>query len=183
MESVRKPTNCWCKGTWKAKSHRWGCLRRDANGSLLYCLDCRQEWLSVRKYAASIPMWKKRKRSGMTDQDVLARIKARTLRVREENGLVIVESTTERGTAVLKQIERAVHEYTTYRFVHVSIGGRQKKVAVHRLNWMFHNGPIPKGMHVDHRECRSDTIGNLRLLPAAVNCATNCGTSTEGESF
>ncbi len=178
---VRKPTNCWCKGSWKVKSLRWGCLRRDASGSLLYCMDCRQEWLSVRNYAASIPMWKKRTRSGMTDEGILERIAAGSLRVREENGAVIVESVTAKGTKVLKQIDRAVHEYTTYRFVHISLGGRQKKVAVHRLNWMFHNGRVPEGFHVDHEKDRSDTIGNLRLLPASVNCATNC--QDQGEPF
>ncbi len=171
---IRKPENCWCKGHWKVKSLRWGCLRRDANGSLLYCMDCRHEWLSVRSYAEAIPMWKKRTRSGMTDEDILNRIAAGSLRVREENGLVLVESITDKGTTVLKQIERAVHEYTTYRFVNISFAGRMKKIAVHRLNWIFHNGPVPEGFHVDHEKDRSDTIGNLRLLPAAVNCATNC---------
>ncbi len=171
---MRKPTNCWCKGTWKSKSLRWGCLRRDANGSLLYCKGCRQEWFSVRNYAAAIPMWRKEVRSGMTDQDILERIAAGSLRVREENGAVIVESDSHVGTTILKQIEREVHPYTTYRFVNITCRGRTKKVAVHRLNWMFHNGPVPEGLHVDHKNGRGDVIDNLQLLTPAVNCATNC---------
>ncbi len=183
---IRKPTNCWCKGTWKTKSLRWGCLKRSAGKSLLYCKQCRHEWWSIRGYATEIPLWVKEVRSGMTDQDILDRIAAGSLRVREENGLVVVESTSLKGTTVLKQVEREVHPYTTYRFVNITGGGRKKKIAVHRLNWMFHNGPVPEGFHVDHEKGRSDAIGNLRLLPAAVNCNTNGGPKfdpDQGELF
>lgn len=172
---MRKPANCWRKGDWKSKSLRWGCLRRDAGKSLLYCKVCRHEWWSIRSYAAEIPPWRKEVRSGMTDQDILDRIAAGSLLVREDNGLVIVESISAKlGITALKQIEREVYPYTSYRFVNVTYGGRTKKIAVHRLNWMFHNGPVPQGFHVDHEKDRSDMIGNLRLLPAAKNCATNC---------
>ncbi len=186
MEVMRKPKNCWCKGTRKVKSLRWGCLKRDANGSLLYCKDCRHEWLSVRKYAAAIPMWVKEVRSGMTDQDILDRIAAGSLRVREENGAVIVESDSHKGTAILKQTEHAVHEYTSYRFVNVTSGGRKRKIAVHRLNWIFHNGAVPDGLHVDHKNGRGDVISNLQLLTPAVNCNTNGGPKfdpDQGEMF
>lgn len=170
---MRKPSNCWCKGRWKAKSLRWGCLKRVENRSLLYCKDCRQEWWSIRDYAAEIPMWVKDVRSGMTDQDIMNRIVSGSLRVLEENGRVIVESVSaNRGTTRLKQIERQVHPYTTYRFVNISSGGLQKKVAVHRLNWMFRNRKlVPEGFHVDHVNGRGDVYDNLQLLPGPVNCA------------
>jgi hypothetical protein len=172
---LRKPTNCWCKGGWKAKSLRWGCLKREEDRSLLYCKDCRHEWWSFRSYAASIPMWVKEVRSGMTDQDIMNRIVSGSLRVIERKGLVIVESITpNRGITRLRQIERQVHPYTTYRFVNISCGGLQKKIAVHRLNWMFnHKRLVPEGFHVDHENGRGDVIDNLRLLPAAENCRTN----------
>lgn len=172
---MRKPTNCWCEGAWKVKIPRWGCLKREEKRSLLYCKDCRQEWWSFRRYAASVPMWTKQVRSGLTDQDMMNRIVAGTLRVRERHGKVIVESVTpNRGVVQLKQIERQVHPYTTYRFVVVSAGGLQRKVAVHRLNWMAHHMRlVPAGYHVDHEKGRSDLIRNLRLLPAADNCRTN----------
>ena len=131
----------------------------------------------MKRYAAQIEPWTKDDRSGLTDEDILVRIVAGNLRVSEMNGFVIVESITpNRGTVTLKQIERSVHEYTTYRFVTICAGGKAKKIAVHRLNWMFHNRRVvPEGFHVDHENGRGDVIGNLRLLPAAVNCQTNCG--------
>lgn len=172
---IRKPTNCWCKGSLRDKRLRWGCLKREENRSLLYCKDCRQEWWSVRKYAALIPMWVKRRRVGMTDQDIMNRILSGNLRVIESDGRVLVVSVTpNHGEVVLKQIERQVHPYTTYRFVQINADGTQKKIAVHRLNWMFHHQRlVPEGFHVDHENGRGDVIDNLRLLPAAVNCATN----------
>lgn len=175
MKPMRKPSNCWCKGTWKAKSLHWGCLSRNEVLSLLYCKQCRHEWRSKAAYAVTIPMWVKEKRSGMTDQDIMNRILAGTLRVIERGGKVIVESiTANHGATVLKQIEREVHPYTAYRFVNISAGGLQKKIAVHRLNWMHkHQRLVPDGFHVDHEKGRSDCISNLRLLPAAENCRTN----------
>ena len=172
---MRKPNNCWCVGTWKAKSLRWVCLQRYEGKWVLYCKQCRHEWMSIRRYAAEIPMWVKEVRSGMTDQDVMNRILAGNLRVMEDGGSVIVESITpNHGKTALKQIERQVHPYTTYRFVNISAGGLQKKIAVHRLNWMFHNKRIvPEGFHVDHMNGRGDVFANLRLLPAAENCRTN----------
>jgi hypothetical protein len=171
----RKPSNCWCQGHWKAKSLRWGRLKQEGKRSLLYCKDCRQEWWSIRNYASQIPMWVKEVRSGMTDQDIMNRILSGSLRVLEKKGLVIVESfTPNRGTVSLTQIERQVHPYTTYRFVEISAGGLKKKIAVHRLNWMFHHQRmVPEGFHVDHANGRGDVIDNLRLLPEAENCRTN----------
>jgi hypothetical protein len=174
VEAARKPINCWCQGTWKSKSLRWGCLKREKTRSLLYCKDCRQEWWSIRNYAATIPMWVKDARSGLTDQDIMNRIIYGSLRVIERKGLVIVESITSRGTTRLKQTERQVHPYTTYRFVNICADGKKKKIAVHRLNWMFnHQRLVPEGFHVDHANGRGDVIDNLRLLTVADNCRTN----------
>jgi hypothetical protein len=183
---MRKPSNCWCVGTWKAKSLRWGCLQREGDKSLLYCKQCRHEWWSKRAYVAQVEDWTKEIRSGLTDQDIMNRILAGTLLVTESGGKVVVESITpNRGKTVLKQIEREVHPYTAYRFVQINAAGLQKKIAVHKLNWMFHNRTlVPEGFHVDHENGRGDVIGNLRLLPAAKNCATNCAPKPDqGELF
>ena len=171
---MRRPSNCWCSGTWKAKLPRWGCLKRLGDRSLLYCKVCRQEWWSKKGCAARVPMWEKEVRSGLSDQDILLRLVTGSLRVREEGGLVIVESDSHKGTNVLKQIERQVHQWTTYRFVCICSAGRQKKIAVHRLNWMSHHLKlVPEGFHVDHVNGRGDVFDNLQLLPAAENCRTN----------
>lgn len=43
---------------------------------------------------------------------------------------------------------------------------------VHRIIWEMHNGPIPKGMEVDHvNHVRTDNrIENLRLVSRLENC-------------
>ncbi len=183
---MRKPSTCWCSGRWRDKIARWGCLMRLQDRALLYCKTCRHEWWSKRNYVAQVEDWTKRRRSGMTDQEILERILAGTLLVREEGGRVIVETVGHRGS-VLNQTERAVHQYTTYRFVSICLDGKKKKVAVHKLNWMFHNRAlVPEGFHVDHENGRGDVIDNLRLLPAAKNCATNCAPKfdpDQGELF
>jgi hypothetical protein len=53
-----------------------------------------------------------------------------------------------------------------YRFINMRKYG---KIGIHRLAWIYINGPIPNGMEVDHRDCdpQNNAIANLRLATSA----------------
>lgn len=57
-----------------------------------------------------------------------------------------------------------VHGYRVTSF-------RKKKYYVHRLAWIYMNGDIPAGMHIDHIDCdkSNNRIANLRLCTMALN--------------
>ena len=57
--------------------------------------------------------------------------------------------------------------------------GKQKKYLVHRLVWEAFNGPIPKGMQINHISERKDqnNLENLNLMSPKENC--NWGTGIE----
>ena len=48
---------------------------------------------------------------------------------------------------------------------------KRKIYQAHRIVWELHNGPIPKGMRIDHinRDPQDNRIENLRLATAAQN--------------
>ena len=56
-------------------------------------------------------------------------------------------------------------------YVHARCDG--KKVLAHRLIWVWHNGPIPEGLQIDHiNGVRNDNrIENLQLLTPRQNVA------------
>jgi len=58
-----------------------------------------------------------------------------------------------------------------------------KEYKVHRLIWVYHNGPIPKGKEIDHiNHIRDDNrIENLRLVTQKDN-ARNCSLSKNNTS-
>ena len=65
----------------------------------------------------------------------------------------------------------AYNRKTGYRWTHVRIGGISAKVS--KVVWEMHNGPVPSGMEIDHRDGNSmnDRIGNLRLATRGQNNA------------
>lgn len=73
---------------------------------------------------------------------------------------------------------------------HVQKGGYKKAIVIqmrkavrpgtklaHRLIWIWHHGPIPKGMQIDHKDGNpfNNLIENLRLATPLQNSANNCG--------
>ncbi|MEM1224580.1 MAG: HNH endonuclease [Planctomycetota bacterium] len=104
----------------------------------------------------------------MTDQDILDRINAGTLTVLVNVPSVWSPST--RGWVRMSIITHQSHG-STYRFVSICHKGKKKKIALHRLVWMFANRSlVPEGYDVDHREAdKRDTIDNLRLLESSKN--------------
>ncbi|EBX3325715.1 HNH endonuclease [Salmonella enterica subsp. enterica serovar Java] len=54
-------------------------------------------------------------------------------------------------------------------YYHVSVNGR--KMLVHRIVWIMHNGSIPAGLEVDHidRNRGNSTLSNLRLVTSTEN--------------
>ena len=58
-----------------------------------------------------------------------------------------------------------------------------KKVALHHLVWIMHNGAIPKGMYIDHidRDITNNKISNLRLVTPSGN-SQNAKASTRNTS-
>lgn len=59
----------------------------------------------------------------------------------------------------------------SYRMVDVVVDGRRFTEYVHRVVWMIHNGVIPNGLVIDHRDRNklNNSIDNLRLVTRAVN--------------
>lgn len=161
------PIKCTCPGHYTDRWTRWRVLNRDTR-SRLYCLDCRKEWRSDAKYVPLLPDHSKRQRGGLTDEEVIERIRDGSLVVDTAAAIV---SSHGKPLAVIERTHRDGENRGTYRFVAVNHDGRQKKVALHRLVWMAANGrTVPAGYDVDHVNNQGDdSIGNLRLLPSAVN--------------
>lgn len=140
--------------------------------SRLKCLRCGWKWWSKRRYSSKLPDHVERRVSSITDECVLARLREGTLQVNLDRPAV-------RSYDPVRRCWRSIHISTRvsnggppYRFVVIYKIGR-KKVALHRLVWMAaHMRVVPPGYDVDHRQHgikNPDAIGNLRLLPSAVN--------------
>lgn len=172
MNSTRKPTTCKCKD-----KSRWVVIERRKLPltSRLYCLDCRWKWWSDRKYVAHLSDYKIASRSGMTDKDILQMIRDGLLRVDLETGQARRLNKQETEFRPLKRYLRVSHR-AHYWFYKICNQGKQKRIAVHRLCWMFANrGLVPDGYDVDHIHGKDvenpDGINNLRILPSKVNQA------------
>jgi hypothetical protein len=172
--------NCKCEGTWRQLMRRWVCLERGRT-SKLKCLRCGWRWTSKRKYIYKLHDWKEESRSGLTDQDVLDRLLDGTLTIDLETSIVYSwVSNASKKTDNPKPLKPVVRQPKgcggPYRFVHITRRGKKKKISVHRLVWMAsHQSLVPDGFDVDHIHgaAAGDGIRNLRLLPSAVNRATN----------
>lgn len=161
---------CKC-GKRKTVWHRWRVLERGEPKSLLKCLACGHKWKSRCKYVAKLDDHVERSRSGMTDDEILMRIKDKSLIVDSLGCFVL--SMSIKG---VKRLQIWEHERngSSYRFVQVCSSSKKKKIAIHRLVWMSHFlQTVPDDMDVDHIKGRKieypDGIGNLRLLPVLVN--------------
>lgn len=165
---LRKPSNCSCDGNFRENGHRWVVLKRREKSSHLKCLDCGWKWWSGCKYVADLPDHVEQSRSGMTDQDILDKINDGRLAVLPDEARVF--SFGRNQWAELKVRHRESNG-STYSFVEVCANGKKKKVALHRLVWMFANRRlVPDGFDVDHIEGKvSDSIDNLRLLESSKN--------------
>ncbi len=176
IRSLRKPTNCKC-GNFRDAGHHWVVIQRRDNpaSSHLKCLDCGWKWWKSARFVSKLPDHVERSRSGLSDQDILARINSGSLFVHVERAEVFGFS---RGWKQLRAISRTSNG-STYRFVEVSYQGKKKKIALHRLVWMFaHMQVVPDGFDVDHvngkRGDFPDRIGNLQLLESRVNRSQGC---------
>lgn len=176
MKQTKKPTCCKC-GNYREAGHRWGVLerRKQNQSSLLKCLECGWKWWSFCNYVASLPDHVEYSRKGMTDQDILDRIMEGTLVVMPLTCEVHTYNQNLRKWNKSNIIERNSHG-ATYRFVEVCRGSKKKKIALHRLVWIFyHRQLVPEGYDVDHFEGNArenpDAIDNLRLLESSVNRA------------
>ena len=171
MNLFKKPSNCKCEGGYKANAETWVVLQRrpSPKSSQLKCLACGWKWWSTRNYVLNLPDHVERSRSGLTDEDILGRILDGTLTILVNEPRVF-SFTARYGWNELRQIERTSNG-STYRFVEIYHKGKRKKVALHRLVWMFaHRELVPEGYDVDHIEGKySDAIDNLRLLESGVN--------------
>jgi len=54
---------------------------------------------------------------------------------------------------------------------YVSVKVNHRKFPAHRIVWEMHNGPVPKGMELDHkdRQKANNVLGNLRLATRSQN--------------
>lgn len=170
--SWKKPSTCNCgPGGFRAHGSSWVVLERRSakQSSRLKCLACGWKWWSFAGYVFDLRDHKEESRSGMTDEDILDRINDGTLTVLVNEARVF--SFTKGSWHELSPVERTPPSGTSYRFVEVCRHGRKKKVALHRLVWMFaHRSLVPEGYDVDHIEGKvRDTIDNLRLLESSAN--------------
>lgn len=172
---------CRC-GIYKTAGHRWRVLQRAEIGqkSLLKCLQCGHKWNSRMKYVANISDHIEQNRTGMTDSDILERLKAKTLIV-DPLGEFIISRV--KGETKLTIWDRPRHG-SCYRFVSICHNGKKKKIAVHRLVWMAHfEQLVPEGSDIDHIHGRNipypDRIENLRCLDVSLNRSN----SFTGEAF
>ncbi len=177
-------SRCKCDGHYTDRWHRWAVLKRGAgdHASTLYCLDCRHEWSSRAKYIVLLPDHQKRVRSGLTDADVLSAIETGYLRVDINHAVVFTVNNT--MLKVTSRTHPKGPQRGTYRFVTICIGGKQKKVALHRLVWMAaHRSLVPDDCDIDHVHNQTDdSIGNLRLLNSSVNRARGSAKASSPKS-
>ena len=137
----------------------------------LWCLDCRAEWVSAAKYAATLQVHKPRRRGGMEDSDILDSLNDGSLVV----NWATAEVRTHRGP--LKVIHRThIHGANrgTYRFVTVCRHGMKKKIALHRLVWMSYHRRVPSlDCDIDHPHgsVNGDALWNTRELDKRINRA------------
>ena len=177
-----KHKRCQCGGKWTTRLTRWvvlkrNPLKRDFATATLYCLDCRWKWISRCRYVALLRDHRPQSRGGMTDDDILKRILENTLRI--DPHTAVVESFANSGPHAgrwvkLKQVP--CNQGGGYMFVSVCRGGKKKKIAVHRLQWMAANRRVvPEGFDVDHvrwaprPESKDNSLANLRLRPSLEN--------------
>lgn len=151
---------------------RWVVLRR-GQISQLKCLQCGWKWRSKCKYVAKLPDHVERSRVGMSDQDILNRLKAGTLKIEPETAQVWSYSELW-GWKLLKPQKNQHND--GYRFVDVCYAGKKKRIAVHRLQWMQHTLKlIPEGYDVHHKEAppwpeaKDNSLGNLELMESLEN--------------
>lgn len=163
--------NCPCPGRWQDKMQRWVALNF-AQSVLCKCLACGWKWESFRRYARKLPLHQERSRRGMTDSDVLHRLCSGNLRI--DPVTAVVESNLSGSWRTLTQYIDT--RGSGYRFVKVCWKGKQKKVAVHRLQWMAaHRCLVPAGYEVHHKRSpkppkpKPNGIDNLELLTAEEN--------------
>ena len=59
-----------------------------------------------------------------------------------------------------------------YRSAYLRVCFRGKRYYIHDIVWIIHNGPIPKGMQIDHfNHIKTDNrIENLRMVSFKENC-------------
>lgn len=169
----RSGRRCACAGYWKTRLSRWVAIERMTNGwHRLYCLDCRWRWKSRAKYCVCLNDHSPRSRKGLSDQDILDRLTAGNLRIHPETA--VVESLYHGKWRTLKQVPN--NHDSGYLFVKINFAGRQKKIAVHRLQWMAcHLSLVPEGYDVHHVRTpprprpKPNHIGNLELRASLVN--------------
>lgn len=68
---------------------------------------------------------------------------------------------------------KVVGPYAVYAQIRWYDSGRQRGTSAHRAAWTHAYGPIPDGMHVDHRptcDRRCVNVNHLQLLTASENC-------------
>lgn len=175
---MSRPSNCKCSGVRQAKMHRWVVLVRDDRGGRLKCLQCGWRWLSRCKYVGGLPDHKERSRRGLTNEDILQRLRDETLRIHPVTA--VVESrifspyNPKRRWMKLRQVGDRWR--SGYRFVEVCVKGLKKKIGVHVLQWMArHDRVPPDGFDVHHMRSpprphwKSNAIDNLELKESLQN--------------
>lgn len=171
---TRKPSTCKCGyGGFASNGHRWVVIERRPlpKTSKVKCLKCGWKWYSKCRYVSKLVDHVEDSRTGMTDLDILAKICNGKLAVMIKEARVF--SFSHVGWAELKVITRESNG-SVYQFVEVSRAGKKKKIALHRLVWMYANRSlVPAGYDVDHIEGKLvdnyNGISNLRLSPAKQN--------------
>lgn len=157
---------------------RWVVLRRFDGGGHLKCLDCGWKWKSKRKYVRLLPDWTEESRTGMTDADILRRLRAGNLRINPVTSAV--ESNMKGDWRTIKQIA-SQHGEDGYRFVSICYAGKKKKIAVHRLQWMaYTDALVPDGYDVHHKKSpprpaeKPNCVSNLELRESMENQCEGC---------
>lgn len=169
----RRGARCDCPGHWRDRRSRWVVLRRFEGGGQLKCLDCGWKWKSRCNYVAVLRDWEERTRAGLTDAEILQRLIDGNLRI--DPVTAVVESNLRFGRwKTLRQI--ADRFDSGYRFVKINWRGKQKKIAVHRLQWMAATLElIPDGYDVHHKyspprpQLKPNALENLELMESAEN--------------
>lgn len=170
-----RSSTCFCRVSYRqGGADRWVVIQRGEGVSTLYCKRCRCEWRSRRKYAADLPEWKKQTRGTVTDDEILHRLFIlRDLRIDRETS--IVESRA-KGKGWIELATFADSHDSGYRFVKINFQGRQRKVAVHVLQWMAATGEsVPDDHDVDHitspprPQKKDNSLANLRVVPSRFN--------------
>ena len=181
MERCRV-SNCPCAGRWQDKWHRWVCLQRGSGFCFLKCLACGWKWKSRTKYARRLPNWVERSRSGMTDEMILSRLLAGNLRIDPVTAVVTSELC---GLRVLTQFP-SQHGEDGYRFVKINWQGKQKRISVHRLQWMAYSEEIIlEGYDVHHKRSpprphlKPNSLANLELVESLINQSVGCSPGWE----